>query len=233
MYKSKLNLNKDKTIQLLLKRIFDIFFSIILLIFTSPFVLIAMMVIKICSPESPVIFKQVRSGYKCNLFTIYKLRSMTNEVDKNGELLPDDIRLKTWGKIIRKTNIDEIPQIINVLKGEISLIGPRPVLPSDVDNFNDEQRRRQDVMPGITGWEAVNEWDTPTWEDKFRYDLYYVDNWSIWLDMKIFFKTIYVIFFAKRPGEKYRPGRFNGNTNEPQAASEVEADINNRQETRL
>jgi lipopolysaccharide/colanic/teichoic acid biosynthesis glycosyltransferase len=202
---------RDKKVQRLIKRLFDVFFSILMLICASPFLLMAMLIVKICSPESPVFFKQVRSGYKCKLFTIYKLRSMTNERDENGELLTDDLRLKTWGKIIRKTNIDEIPQVLNILKGEMSLIGPRPVLPSDVENFNEYQLRRQEALPGISGWEAVNEWETPTWGKKFEYDIYYVDNFSLWLDIKIFFKTIYVVFFAKRPGEDYRPARFNGN----------------------
>ena len=202
---------KDKKIQRIVKRIFDIVFSLVLLVLASPFLLIAILVVKICSPEAPIFFKQVRPGYKCKLFTIYKLRSMTNEKDEKGEPLPDEIRLKKWGKIIRKTNIDEIPQLFNILKGEMSLIGPRPVLPEDVEKFNEYQLHRQDVMPGISGWEAVNEWKTPTWEKKFEYDIYYVDNFSLWLDVKIFFKTIYVIFFGKRPGEDYRPTRFEGN----------------------
>ncbi|MBQ9414738.1 MAG: sugar transferase [Clostridia bacterium] len=207
-----------------IKRVFDVLFSLILFVCASPFLLIGMLIVKICSPESPVFFKQVRSGYKCQNFTIYKLRSMTNERDENGELLPDEQRLKTWGKIIRKTNIDEIPQTLNILKGEMSLIGPRPVLPSDVEKFNEYQRHRQDALPGISGWEAVNEWETPTWEKKFEYDIYYVDNFSLWLDIKIFFKTIYVILFAKRPDENYRPARFEGN--EPvEAAVETKKEV--------
>ena len=214
----------DKKIQRAIKRVFDVLFSLILFVCASPFLLIGMLIVKICSPESPVFFKQVRSGYKCQNFTIYKLRSMTNERDENGELLPDEQRLKTWGKIIRKTNIDEIPQTLNILKGEMSLIGPRPVLPSDVEKFNEYQRHRQDALPGISGWEAVNEWETPTWEKKFEYDIYYVDNFSLWLDIKIFFKTIYVILFAKRPDENYRPARFEGN--EPvEAAVETKKEV--------
>lgn len=202
---------KSKKVQQVIKRVFDIVFSIILLVFASPVFLIAMAFVKINSPGSPVFFRQVRAGYKCKPFTIYKLRSMTDERDENGQLLPDEKRLKLWGKIIRKTNIDEIPQVINVLKGEMSLIGPRPVLPSDVEKFNEYQRHRQDALPGISGWEAVNEWQTPTWDKKFEYDIFYVDNFSLWLDFKIFLKTIYVVFFARRPGEDYRPGRFDGN----------------------
>lgn len=202
---------ENKKIQRRIKRIFDVCFSILLFLGTLPFLLLAMLVVKICSPESPVFFKQVRSGYKGKLFTIYKLRSMTDERDKSGELLPDAKRLKTWGKVIRKTNIDEIPQVINILQGEMSLIGPRPVLPADVAQFNAYQLRRQDALPGISGWEAVNEWQTPTWEKKFEYDIYYVDNFSLWLDMKILIKTIFVVLLARRPGEDYRPARFAGN----------------------
>ena len=208
----------DKPIQRAIKRIFDILFSTLVLICSSPFFLIAVLTVKICSPESPVIFKQIRPGYKGKLFTIYKLRTMTNERDENGELLPDYVRMKPWGKFIRKTNLDEIPQMINVLKGDMSLIGPRPVLPEDVEKFNAYQMKRQDALPGISGWEAVNEWDVPNWEKKFEYDIYYVEHFSLWLDIKIFFKTIYVILFAKRPGEDYRPARFEGNP-EPAASA--------------
>ncbi|OQB14362.1 MAG: putative sugar transferase EpsL [Firmicutes bacterium ADurb.Bin193] len=203
-----------KSFQMFIKRAFDLSFSILLLICSSPFLLLAILVIKIYSPESSPFFKQVRSGYKGRPFAIYKLRTMTEQRDDEGNLLPDEQRLKWWGRIIRKTNIDEIPQVFNILKGEMSLIGPRPVLPEDVEKFNEYQMRRQDVLPGISGWEAVNEWDTPTWEDKFRYDIYYVDNFSLLLDLKIFFKTIYVIFFAKRPDESYRPARYEGEKTE-------------------
>jgi len=208
-----ISVNKRK-IQLFIKRIFDIIFSFTIFVCASPFLLLAMLIVKICSPESPIIFTQIRPGYKCKPFKIYKLRSMTNEVDADGRLLPDSERLKLWGRIIRKTNIDEIPQMINIFKGEMSLIGPRPVLPTDVELFNAYQLKRQDILPGISGWEAVNEWETPTWEDKFRYDIYYVENFSLWLDIKIFFMTIYVIFFAKRPDDSYRPARFSGNETE-------------------
>ena len=130
---------------------------------------------------------------------------MTNEKNVDGELLSDAKRLKLWGKIIRKTGLDEIPQMINILRGEMSLIGPRPILPSYVERFDDYQLRRQDVLPGISGWQTVNEWKTPTWEKTFEYDIYYVDNFSLWLDLKIFFITIYMVFFMNRTDENYRP----------------------------
>ena len=202
-------MNKKK-IQKAIKRIFDVLFSVFLLVTTFPLLLIAIAIIKINSPEGPFLFKQKRSGYKSRSFIIYKLRTMSNDRDKHGNYLKDEERLQNWGRIIRKTNIDEIPQMINILKGDMSLIGPRPVLLSDVKKFNSYQLRRQEAIPGISGWEAVNEWKTPTWEKKFEYDIFYVDNFSLWLDLKIFFKTIYVILFSRRPDENYRPGRFEG-----------------------
>lgn len=200
----------EKKIQKFIKRIFDILFSVLLLITTLPLLLIAIAVIKTNSPEGSFLFKQKRSGYKCRSFTIYKLRTMSNDRDSHGNYLKDEERLHNWGRFIRKTNIDEIPQMINILKGDMSLIGPRPVLPTDVNKFNSYQLRRQEAIPGISGWEAVNEWKTPTWDKKFEYDIFYVDNFSLWLDLKIFFKTIYVILFSRRPDDNYRPGRFEG-----------------------
>ena len=195
----------DKKIQKIIKRTIDIVLAPIILICASPLFVIAMIIVKINSPERPLIFKQMRSGYKSKLFTMYKLRTMTNEKNVDGELLSDAKRLKSWGKIIRKTGLDEIPQMINILRGEMSLIGPRPILPSYVERFDDYQLRRQDVLPGISGWQTVNEWKTPTWEKTFEYDIYYVDNFSLWLDLKIFFITIYMVFFMNRTDENYRP----------------------------
>jgi len=195
----------DKKIQKIIKRTIDIILAPVILICAFPLFVIAMIVVKINSPESPLIFKQMRSGYKSKLFIMYKLRTMTNEKNVDGELLPDAQRLKLWGKIIRKTGMDEIPQMVNILRGEMSLIGPRPILPSYVEKFDDYQLRRQDVLPGISGWQTVNEWKTPTWEKTFEYDIYYIDNFSLWLDIKIFFKTIYMVFFMNRTDENYRP----------------------------
>lgn len=130
---------------------------------------------------------------------------MTNERDENGEFLPDSIRLKTWGKVIRKTNLDEIPQIWNILKGEMSLIGPRPILPKEMLVMNDEeQAKRQSVLPGITGWEAVHEAETSTRRAMAEYDLYYVDNWSLTMDIKIFFMTAFKVFANRRPPDELR-----------------------------
>lgn len=193
-------------VQKKLKRIFDISFSLILLMLSSPFMVVSMISIKIFSPESPVIFKQKRVGYKGKVFEVYKLRSMTNEWnEETGELLPDEERLKTWGKIIRKTNIDEIPQVINILKGEMSLIGPRPLMKMEMQVMNrDEQKKRQSVLPGISGWEAINESKALTRRAMAELDLYYVEYWSLWLDIKIFLKTVYIIFANKRPSDNIR-----------------------------
>ncbi len=191
--------------QFCIKRFFDFIFSFLLAVCSSPFLLIAMLIVKICSPESPVIFKQERIGHKGKKFTVFKLRSMTNERDEAGNLLPDEVRLKKWGKIIRKTNLDEIPQIFNILIGQMSFIGPRPLLEKEmVVMSEEEQARRQSVLPGISGWEAINEEKTSTRREMAEYDLYYVERWSLWMDTKIFFMTIFLIFGFGRPDDSLR-----------------------------
>lgn len=130
---------------------------------------------------------------------------MTNDKDVQGNYLPDEMRLKKWGKIIRKTNLDEIPQIFNILKNEMSLIGPRPLLPKEMFVMSDlEQKKRQSVFPGITGWEAVNEGKSKNRREMAQFDLYYANNWSILLDMKILFLTAYLVFAYKRPSDAIR-----------------------------
>ena len=189
----------------LIKRLFDFILALVLIIPGFLVLLAGMLVVKICSPESSPIFKQTRVGYKNKHFTLYKLRSMTNERDENGELLPDEERLKTWGKIIRKTNIDELFQIWNIFKGEMSWIGPRAILPAEMLVMTeDEQRERQSMRPGITGWEAVHEGESETRRQMAEFDLYYVRNWSLGMDVKIFFMTIGVIFGFQRPDDSVR-----------------------------
>ena len=136
---------------------------------------------------------------------MYKLRSMTNERDADGMLLPDEIRLKSWGKFIRKTNMDELFQIWNILKGEMSWIGPRPILPEEMKVMTeDEQRERQAMRPGITGWEAVHEGESSTRREMAEFDLYYVRNWSLALDWKIFCRTIAIVLGMQRPDDTVR-----------------------------
>lgn len=188
----------------ILKRLFDILFALVLGLIALPFLLLAALFVFIVSPSSgSPIFKQVRVGYKCKEFTMLKLRTMTNKKDANGEFLPDEERLKWWGKIIRKTNIDELLQIIHILVGQMSFIGPRPLLPREMLVMTKrEQEKRQSVKPGIVGWESVNEDKSSSRAEMAQFDLYYVDNWSIKLDVIIFFKTIVGIF--KRPDDSLR-----------------------------
>lgn len=188
-----------------LKRIFDLVLALILFIPASLVLLFGIIFVKIVSPESSPIFKQERVGYKNKLFTLYKLRSMTNERDKNGELLPDELRLKKWGKIVRKTNMDELFQIWNILKGEMSFIGPRPILAKEMLVMTEaEQTERQSMRPGITGWEAVHEGESENRRQMAEFDLYYVRNWSLKLDWLVFFKTFAIVFGFQRPDDSVR-----------------------------
>jgi len=172
----------------LIKRLFDIVLALILIIVFLPFYIIVTILI-LTKMGSPVLFRQQRPGLNSDIFGIYKYRTMTNEKDENGNLLPDEQRLLGLGKTIRSLSLDELPQIFNVLKGEMSFVGPRPLLIEYLDRYNDEQKRRHDVKPGITGWAQVNGRNAISWEQKFEYDVWYVDNQSFWLDIKILWMT--------------------------------------------
>ena len=141
----------------------------------------------------PVIFRQERAGYQGKPFTLYKFRSMSNAHDQHGNLLPDEKRLTLFGKFLRASSLDELPELINVLKGEMSLIGPRPLLVSYLPRYNAEQIRRHNMLPGITGWAQVNGRNNVSWEIKFELDVWYVDHWSIWLDIAILFRTVWKV----------------------------------------
>ncbi len=147
---------------------------------------------------SPVLFKQERPGLNEKPFTLYKFRTMRNDYDENGNLLPDEDRMTGIGTILRKLSLDELPQFINVLKGEMSLIGPRPLLMQYLPLYNETQKHRHDAKPGITGWAQVNGRNAISWEEKFQLDVWYVQNWSLTLDFKIMFMTAWKIF--KREG---------------------------------
>lgn len=189
----------------LLKRGFDLIFALFASIVAIPLLAAAALIVKLCSPEAPVLFKQKRIGYRGKEFIIYKLRSMTSQRDENGNLLPDQERLKRWGKIIRASNIDELPQIVNILRLEMSWIGPRPLLAHEMQVLSPgEQTLRQSMLPGITGWEAVNEGKSNNRRQMAEFDLDYVRNWSIGLDLKIFFKTLLIIFLKLRPKDSVR-----------------------------
>lgn len=195
-----------------IKRLFDFILALILFIPGAIILLLGMLFVKIVSPESSPIFKQVRVGYKNKHFTMYKLRSMTNERDAEGNLLPDEVRLKTWGKIVRKTNMDELFQIWNILLGEMSFIGPRPILPQEMLVMTEEeQMERQSMRPGITGWEAIHEGESESRREMAEFDLYYVRNWSLGMDWKIFYTTIGLVVGFARPDDKYRAPKLDEN----------------------
>lgn len=138
----------------------------------------------------PVLFRQKRAGLYGRVFELWKFRTMTNGRDESGRLLPDEKRLTRLGRFLRSTSLDELPQVWNVLRGEMSLVGPRPLLPEYLERYTPEQARRHEVRPGITGWAQVNGRNETTWEERFRRDVWYVDNWSLWLDLKILWLTV-------------------------------------------
>ena len=180
-----------------IKRILDVVLSGFALIILSP-VLIGVAVLVKIKLGSPVLFKQKRPGLNEELFEMYKFRSMTDERDENGELLPDEKRLTTFGKKLRSTSLDELPELLNILKGDMSIVGPRPLLVSYLDRYDDIQRTRQLVKPGITGLAQVTGRNTLSWEEKFKYDIEYLNNVSFLFDAKIIFKTAGVVL--KREG---------------------------------
>lgn len=173
----------------MIKRLFDIIVSSIALILFSPiYLLVAYKVKK--NLGSPVLFKQVRPGLNGKPFEMIKFRTMRDAIDKNGEPLPDVERLTPFGKMLRSTSLDELPELWNVLKGEMSLVGPRPLLMEYLPLYNEKQAKRHNVKPGITGYAQVNGRNAISWEQKFELDTWYVENQSFWLDIQILFKTV-------------------------------------------
>lgn len=173
------------------KRLVDLIITIPGLILISPLLILIAVVVRI-KMGPPAIFKQVRPGYKGKLFSVYKYRTMTEERDGEGNLLPDEARMTNLGRWLRSFSLDELPELFNVLRGEMSLVGPRPLLVQYLDRYTSKQSRRHDVVPGITGWAQVNGRNTLSWEDKFRFDVWYVENWSLRLDVQILIRTIWV-----------------------------------------
>jgi len=172
----------------ILKRLIDIIVSLIGLILTSPIIAIISIIIYL-TIKRPIFFKQIRPGLHAKPFVLYKFRTMLDLRDKNGTFLPDEKRLTGFGNFLRKTSLDELPELWNVLKGDMSLVGPRPLLMEYLDRYAPEQARRHEVKPGITGWAQVNGRNAISWEEKFKLDVWYVDNWNILLDIKIIFLT--------------------------------------------
>ena len=168
----------------------DLLTAVLLAIVLSPLMLLSAILIA-ANRDGPVLFKQKRPGKNGKIFTVYKFRTMSTKLcDKNGRELSDFERMTKIGRILRKTSVDELPQLFNIIKGDMSFIGPRPLLIEYLDLYSPEQMRRHDVLPGISGWAQVNGRNTLTWDEKFSYDIYYVDHYGFLMDMKIFFKTI-------------------------------------------
>lgn len=176
-----------------MKKTFDFIISLLALIILMPIIGITALLIQ-WKFGSPIIFKQQRPGINGENFYVYKFRTMTDQRDEHGELLPDGVRLTSFGKLIRKLSIDELPQLVNVFKGEMSFVGPRPLLSEYLPLYNEKQVRRHEVRPGITGWAQVNGRNAISWEERFELDVWYVDNQSFWLDIKILFKTVLKVF---------------------------------------
>lgn len=172
-----------------IKRILDIISSLLAIIILAPLLAVTAVLVK-TKLGSPVLFKQERPGKDEKIFTLMKFRTMTDERDENGELLPDEVRLTKFGKFLRSTSIDELPELFNILKGDMSVIGPRPLLVEYIPRYNEHQHRRHEVRPGLSGWAQVNGRNSISWEEKFDLDVEYVDNYSFAMDVKILFMTV-------------------------------------------
>ena|SRR5690554_3828779 len=182
---------------MVLKRVFDIIVSVVALILLLPVFLVVMILVRI-KLGSPIFFRQVRPGKDGKPFVMIKFRTMLNAYDQKGNLLPNEHRMTKFGMMLRSTSLDELPELWNVLKGDMSIVGPRPLLMDYLDLYTPEQARRHDVRPGVTGWAQVNGRNAISWEEKFKLDVWYVENHSCWLDIKILFMTISKVF--KRDG---------------------------------
>ena len=174
------------------KRLIDIILSLLAIVILSPVLIVVAILVRV-KLGSPILFKQARPGKNGKIFYLYKFRTMTDEKDENGNLLPDDIRLTKFGKALRSTSLDELPEFFNILKGDMSFIGPRPLLVKYLPLYSEQQMHRHDVRPGLTGLAQVNGRNALSWQEKFNYDLEYVNNISFGLDIKIFIKTFLVV----------------------------------------
>lgn len=179
-----------------MKRLLDFAISLIMIILLSPVIVVTWLLVR-KKLGSPALFKQPRPGINGKIFNVYKFRTMTDERDEKGELLPDSVRLTKFGQLLRKLSLDELPQLWNVLKGDMSFVGPRPLLVEYLPLYNEQQARRHNVRPGITGWAQVNGRNAISWEQKFEYDVWYVENQSLWLDFKILLLTVKKVFISE------------------------------------
>ncbi len=172
------------------KRLFDLIVATLGLIVFSPVLLLLAILVRLLL-GAPILFRQQRPGYKARPFSLYKFRSMSNAADPEGRLLPDSQRLTGFGRFLRASSLDELPELFNILRGEMSLVGPRPLLMEYLPLYSTEQQRRHDLMPGITGWAQVHGRNALDWPARFALDIWYVDHWSFWLDIKILLMTVW------------------------------------------
>jgi len=175
-----------------IKRVFDLLVTVPALVLLSPVIGVLALLVRI-NLGKPVLFRQQRPGLNGRVFTLYKFRSMRDALDPTGLPLPDEARLTRFGRIMRAASLDELPELWNVLRGEMSLVGPRPLLVQYLDRYSPEQARRHEVLPGITGWAQINGRNALTWEEKFRLDVWYVDHWTLGLDLKILARTVWKV----------------------------------------
>jgi lipopolysaccharide/colanic/teichoic acid biosynthesis glycosyltransferase len=185
------------------KRFFDLALTVPGLILISPVLAVIAIAVRIAL-GSPVLFRQRRPGLMARPFVLYKFRTMSDALDADGKPMPDAVRLTRLGRLLRSFSLDELPELLNVIKGEMSLVGPRPLLMRYLERYSAEQARRHDVLPGITGWTQVNGRNANTWEQKFEYDVWYVDHWSVRLDVKILLITLWKVLTREgisQPGQ--------------------------------
>lgn len=175
-----------------IKRLFDIISSVAGLIVISPLLAVLAVLVRL-KLGSPILFCQQRPGLGGKAFVIYKFRTMTDQRDASGNLLPDEQRLPVFGRFLRSTSFDELPELLNVLKGDMSIVGPRPLMMKYLGRYSPEQARRHEVKPGITGWAQINGRNAISWEDRFKLDVWYVDNWTFRLDVKIILKSVWMV----------------------------------------
>ena len=198
-----------------MKRDFDILVSAVALVLLSPLLLVLAVLVR-AKLGSPVLFRQKRPGLGGKAFQLMKFRTMTDDKDASGNLLPDAVRLTQFGRFLRNSSLDELPELLNVVKGDMSLVGPRPLMMEYLPLYSTEQARRHDVRPGITGWAQVNGRNAISWEEKFKLDVWYVEHQSMWLDLKILALTVLAVFRwdgISAKGEATMP-RFTGQTQE-------------------
>ena len=184
-----------------IKSALDRFIAAIALLFLTPILVTVAIAVHFWMGD-PILFTQTRCGIRARIFKAYKFRSMTNDCDANGNLSPDEVRLTSFGKLIRRVKLDETLQLWNIFKGDMSFVGPRPTLPEQVKDYRDWQKDRLSITPGLTGWAQVNGNTELTWTERICLDIWYLHNWSLWMDIEILFKTLGVVIWGERRNEK-------------------------------